>query len=139
MLPDERKVALREGSEYGNSVVRAYPLLQAAGAELAKQGVRFTDLTDTFAGIGKPLYIDDCCHVSAEGNAMIGRRIGEIIAKDYAAARREKEKREQLEAERAAAGAAAHAAGPTIPRPASATGAAPAPVAPAEPSAPPAR
>jgi hypothetical protein len=112
MLPDERKVALREGSEYGASVARAYPQLLARGDELTQRGVRFHDLTKIFAGIGKPLYIDDCCHVSGEGNAMIGRRIGEIIADDFAAARRDRERREQLEAARTAASSA-----PAAPRP----------------------
>jgi len=95
MLDEERGVAVRAGSEYGKSVVRGYPLLHQAGEELTREGVHFYDLTGIFGGIGKPLYIDDCCHVSAEGNAMIGRRIGELIAEDFATGRRERERREE--------------------------------------------
>jgi hypothetical protein len=115
MLEEERAVALRPDSAYGKSVARSYPLLREKGQELVREGVRFHDLTGIFGGIGKPLYIDDCCHVNAEGNAMIGRKIGGLIAEDFAAARRERERRE--EAERAI-------------QPATGGAAAPAPVAP---------
>jgi hypothetical protein len=93
MLEQERKVALRPGNEYGKNVVLGYPLLQESGKSLEREGVRFYDLTGIFAGIGAPLYIDDCCHVNAEGNAMLGRRVGELIAEDYAAERRARRQR----------------------------------------------
>ncbi|HZR83361.1 MAG TPA: hypothetical protein VFD92_19865 [Candidatus Binatia bacterium] len=124
MLDDERKVALREDSDYGKSVVRGYPRLREAGQQLDRQGVRFEDLTGLFGGIGKPLYIDDCCHVSADGNAMIGRHIGETIAADFTQARRERERREQAQQAaqlsggvppRAAAGASSPAAAGLLP------------------------
>ena len=81
---EERRIAIRTGSEFGDSVRKAYPRMQGAGDELRRQGVAFEDLTAIFAGIEEPLYVDDCCHVNPKGNALIGRRIGETIARQMA-------------------------------------------------------
>jgi hypothetical protein len=60
-------------------VEQGYPLLRAEGARLASQGVAFQDLTDLFATIQQPLYVDDCCHVSAKGSDMMGEAIGRAL------------------------------------------------------------
>ncbi len=91
---EERKVAIREGSEFGRSVARGYPLIRDAAPELVREGVELHDLTGIFAGLEEPLYVDDCCHVSARGNAMIGRKMGEAIAQGFAE-RRERRRRDE--------------------------------------------
>ena len=80
MSAEERALAYREDHPYKDSVERGYPLLQAEGARLAAQGVPFHDLTGVFADRQEPLYIDECCHVSAQGSALMGQAIGRTIA-----------------------------------------------------------
>ena len=76
----ERKVAfLPPGNHYEKAVREGFPLLRVAGAEMARQGVAFHDLTMAFAGIEQPLYIDNCCHVSPQGNLLLGRAIGQAV------------------------------------------------------------
>lgn len=79
LAPGERKTAFREDHPYREGVVRGYPLLQERGARLAAQGVSFHDLTGIFRGIPGAIYIDDCCHVSREGYAIVAREIARII------------------------------------------------------------
>jgi hypothetical protein len=76
----ERAVAYLGDKEYRLPVEKGYPLLQAEGARLAAAGVDFHDLTRLYAGIGEPLYIDDCCHVNRQGNALMGEAVGKVIA-----------------------------------------------------------
>ena len=76
----ERAVAYRTDKDYRLPVEKGYPLLQAEGARLAASGVDFHDLSRLYAGIAAPLYIDDCCHVNGQGNAMMGEAVGRVIA-----------------------------------------------------------
>lgn len=80
----ERKVAFDPNHPYRPAVERGYPLLVAAGRRLAASGVRFHDLTWTFATIEEPLYFDGCCHVNAHGS--------QIMARDMAARIRSKQR-----------------------------------------------
>jgi len=76
----EKAVAYRTDNEYRSPVESGYPLLQAEGARLAGLGVDFHDLSRLYAAVPRPLYIDDCCHVSREGNAIMGEAVGRVIA-----------------------------------------------------------
>jgi len=76
----ERAVAYRTDKDYRLPVEKGYPLLQAEGARLAASGVDFHDLSRLYAGVTAPLYIDDCCHVNQQGNAMMGEAVGKVIA-----------------------------------------------------------
>jgi hypothetical protein len=75
----ERALAYRPDHAYRAAVEQGYPLLQAEGARLTSLGVDFHDLSRIFAGMTEPLYIDDCCHVNARGNAILGETMGKII------------------------------------------------------------
>jgi hypothetical protein len=77
--PEEARVAILPQHPYAEAVRRGYPFLRAAGAELLTEGVSFHDLTQVFAGVPKPLYVDDCCHVATEGNAIVSDAIAEAI------------------------------------------------------------
>lgn len=82
MSADERAVAIREDHPYRDAVVRGYPQLRAAGAELAAAGVDFHDLTPLFADVEEPIYADDCCHVNELGNAMLADAIAQALLAD---------------------------------------------------------
>lgn len=75
----EQEHVIAEESDYQRSVVTGYPLLRAQGRELQQAGVRFHDLTGIFSDQPQGLYIDWCCHVSAEGYAIIARRMAQEI------------------------------------------------------------
>lgn len=84
---EEREVAfLPPGNPFETGVDTGYPLLKAAGADLARAGLSFHDLSLAFAGVDKPLYIDNCCHFNVEGNALLGKKMGEIIRRELTAA-----------------------------------------------------
>jgi hypothetical protein len=76
----ERSRAVLPGSLFDRGVRRGYPLLRAAGAELSAAGVSFHDLTLLFQDVEEPVYVDTCCHLNQLGNALLGRRIGAILA-----------------------------------------------------------
>src|SRR5690606_22799374 len=77
----ERAVAWRDDSPFRAGVEGGYPALRAAGAALAAQGLPFADLTDVFADVREPVYIDDCCHLGPRGNALLGAALGRAIAR----------------------------------------------------------
>jgi hypothetical protein len=78
----ERATAFREDDGYGPSVRAAYPLLEAEGAGLGREGVRFLDLTGLFKDERGPIYIDDCCHFNARGNELMAGEIAKALARE---------------------------------------------------------
>jgi hypothetical protein len=79
MGPSEVSIAYHPNTIYSRAVEQGYPLLRAEGARLSALGVQFEDLSPLFVRITEPLYIDDCCHVNAKGNALMGEAIGKAI------------------------------------------------------------
>ena len=53
--------------------------LSEAGRRLARQGVRFHDLSRVFAGHGETLYFDNCCHFNRRGNEVMAQAIAEAL------------------------------------------------------------
>ena len=82
----ERSRAFDADSIYRPVVVAGYPLLRRAGREMAADGVAFHDLSDVFAGVEEPLYVDTCCHFSRRGNVLLAQAVAAAIAADRAAA-----------------------------------------------------
>ncbi len=82
---EERRTAYDESSWYCEPVQLGYPRLRARGAELVAQGVDFHDLTQAFADVEQSLYIDSCCHFSAEGNRLIARDIARAVVSAFPA------------------------------------------------------
>jgi hypothetical protein len=83
----EAKVALSSASIYKPEVERGYPYLRSAGQALAQtSGIRFFDLSVLFKDDVAPVYADNCCHFTKEGNAKlvhaIVSRIGDAMRKD---------------------------------------------------------
>jgi hypothetical protein len=68
---EEREKAFAPDHAWARAAARGYPLLIERGSELAQRGVAWADLTDVFAGVEQTLYIDDCCHVNADGSRRI--------------------------------------------------------------------
>lgn len=79
---EERRIALPLVHPYAPPTREGYPRLRAAGIRLRAKGVHFEDLTRIYAGIGEPLYIDDCCHVNDRGSAIMAREIVRVIERD---------------------------------------------------------
>jgi len=77
--PSERAAAVDDRSPYPDLVRAGYPLLQAAGMDLAAAGVEFHDLTGLFAGVEEPLYRDTCCHVTAAGSERVAAAVADAI------------------------------------------------------------
>lgn len=82
LTADELRTAFDPGSRYRSWVQRTYPRLRAAGQELATEGVAFTDLSRVFADAAGPIYVDNCCHVNAEGNRRLALAIAAAIVGD---------------------------------------------------------
>jgi hypothetical protein len=61
--------------------VAGYPGLIEAGKRLPARGVDFTDLTQLYANVPEPIYIDDCCHVNGHGQDLVAQRIYDEIYK----------------------------------------------------------
>jgi hypothetical protein len=80
--PAEAAVAADPASPFREPVRRGYPLLARYGEDLRRAGVRFHDLRTIFSRVAAPLYIDQCCHVSRQGNALLGEAIGKAIRED---------------------------------------------------------
>lgn len=78
--PEEAAVALLDGAgSYRPWVEHGYPLLRAAGAELARRGVAFTDLTEVFSSHAEPLYVDTCCHVGKRGSELLAASVAAAV------------------------------------------------------------
>jgi len=84
MNREERSRAFTEDHFYRPSVLQGYPWLRRHGAQLAAEGVRFTDLTMIFSGVERPIYIDDCCHIDRFGYKMIADEISRVVLADEA-------------------------------------------------------
>ncbi len=80
MSDAERKLAVNPEQKYREGVIKAYPILVRAGAELVQENVRFFDMTQLFADTPAPIYIDDCCHYNQQGNEMLATAIAQRIA-----------------------------------------------------------
>jgi hypothetical protein len=82
MKQEERAVAINDENPYRISVVKGYPFLRRYGHDLIGLGVKFHDLTMTFAGIEDILYGDDCCHLNKQGYKIIATTIGDVFEED---------------------------------------------------------
>ncbi len=82
--PDERLLRF-ESSRFAQAVKLGYPLMRARAADLARAGVVFTDLTQVFFDHPEPIYRDDCCHVSEQGDQIMATAIGRRIREWYEA------------------------------------------------------
>lgn len=82
MRKEEEEIAIDNEHIYRPGVVKGYPLLRRYGNDLIRLGVKFHDLTMTFAEIEDILYNDDCCHLNAAGYEIIGNAIGGVIKED---------------------------------------------------------
>ena len=56
-----------------------YPMLARRGDALRDAGVRFFDLTQTFAKVAETVYIDTCCHVNQRGVELLAGRMLDAV------------------------------------------------------------
>jgi len=73
LTEDERRVGIGDARLHP-AVVRGYPLLRRALAELRELGVEAIDACNTFEDVEQTVYVDSC-HFTQEGNAILGFNI----------------------------------------------------------------
>ena len=78
LTAEEMAIAYEPGWSEHN-YAESYPLMAKHGAELRRAGVRFVDLTQTFAEVDETIYIDTCCHVNPYGARMLAMRMVDAI------------------------------------------------------------
>ena len=78
---EERTTAWRDDSVHRPVVEAGWQYFRVLGPELKDQGVRFTDLTEAFAGVEETVYIDTCCHVGVRGNRILSETVGRELAR----------------------------------------------------------
>lgn len=76
--PEEARVAVTS-SQYRPGVELGYPWLARRAQELRDRGVHFTDLTQIFADVSEPIYVDDCCHMNETGMRMLAQAIASAV------------------------------------------------------------
>ena len=79
----ERRVVSGEGGTEARAIAQVYPVMRDAAPELREAGVRFHDLSGAFEGIEAPLYVDVDGRVNERGAAILGRRVGEAMARGW--------------------------------------------------------
>jgi len=77
MTEEERRVGIDEEGLHP-AVVRGYPLLREALAELREAGVEALDACDTFKEVPQTIYVDSC-HVTQEGNRILAGNIARMM------------------------------------------------------------
>jgi hypothetical protein len=78
----EAAVAIRGGEAFAPYVERGYAALRERGPALRAAGVRWHDLTQIYAGVEEPIYVDNIGHVGPRGNELIAAAIAERIRED---------------------------------------------------------
>lgn len=69
-------------------IEQGYPLLAERMTLLAHSGVQVYDASAVFRGAAwRDVYVDDCCHYTDKGNALLATAIAERVAKALAARR----------------------------------------------------
>ena len=80
LTSEERATAYEAEGPYRPVIEEGYPLMQAAGRELAASGVEFHDLSGLFQDVEETLYVDNCCHFNGFGNELMSAAIADAMA-----------------------------------------------------------
>jgi hypothetical protein len=76
----ESDAAINPASRFREPVEIGYPYLRVMGESLRDAGVWFEDLTAVFKDVHQQVYVDKCCHVNEEGNALLAKTIATAVA-----------------------------------------------------------
>ncbi len=87
LSPEERESFTRNTAWF-DEVTPRYAIVERMSERLRTEGVDSTYLGRLFAGTADTVYVDDCCHVSPRGNALLGAAMGERLAAQWAPAPR---------------------------------------------------
>jgi hypothetical protein len=79
MSPAERKTAVYRDLPYRDAILRGYPELRQRAEALRKEGVHFFDMTQIFAEVEEPLYVDNLCHFNKRGCEILAREMASRI------------------------------------------------------------
>jgi hypothetical protein len=77
MTEEERRVGIDKDGLHP-AVVRGYPLLREALAELRDIGVEALDACSAFKDMPQTIYVDSC-HVTQEGNSILASNIARMM------------------------------------------------------------
>ncbi len=72
---DNVKTVINMDSLFKPEVEHGYPYLRSAGHTLQQSGIRFYDMTLLFKDDHSPVYGDNCCHFTREGNVKLVQAI----------------------------------------------------------------
>ncbi len=75
----EKKKAVLKDLPGKSFIEKGYPLMRQAGQRLARQGVRFHDLSMAYADNPNTLYFDDCCHINRAGAEALAEPIAQAL------------------------------------------------------------
>lgn len=78
----ERAIAIAGGEGFSGHVERGYRQLRERGRTLAAEGAHFHDLTQVFARVEEPLYVDNIGHIGKRGNELLSEAIADAIRAD---------------------------------------------------------
>jgi hypothetical protein len=76
---NEKKRAIDPNLKWGIAAREGYRYLISMGKELKHKGVPFYDLTMIFKESTDDIYVDVCCHFEKKGNAIMAKKMAEII------------------------------------------------------------
>lgn len=82
---EEAEVALRGGESLAPLVRLGYERLRERGVALRARGVRFHDLSQIFAAVREPLYVDNVGHLSPRGSLLLADAMAAEIRADLSA------------------------------------------------------
>ncbi len=76
---NEKKSAVAPNHPWGIAAREGYSYLVSTGNKLKNQGIPFYDLTMIFKESTEDIYVDVCCHFEHKGNAIMAKKIAEIV------------------------------------------------------------
>ena len=86
-VPDSKVLTEQERREAftppRQDIVLGYEELLRVAPELENAGVNFHSLVNIFENVSETVYADNCCHVNARGNQLMGTAIGTAIHRHY--------------------------------------------------------
>ncbi|WP_460031373.1 hypothetical protein [Megalodesulfovibrio paquesii] len=82
LTPEEQSTAWNDKSILRRSVSIGYARLFQEAEAMRSQGLRLYDMTRIYDAVPETVYIDNCCHVNAYGNAIMEQFIADTITKE---------------------------------------------------------
>jgi hypothetical protein len=79
---NERKRAINPDEKHASFVRRGFELLGREAVLLKKKNVKIYNYSTIYSDTESEVFMDDCCHVNADGNTILAKNIIEVIKKE---------------------------------------------------------